>query len=701
MFGGTKSGEVLNDQEVQQHQQAINKVLKDAKKVVAATQDEIKQQQQHKQIKEQQTKPEQETIKMQQPQQQQQQQQSGEEKQQQQKEVPNLTAEQIYDYYRNEIWPAIWASLPIVVGKLGQDTKAWLLLASHKFLEFLLPAWTRWNQQVAIAKNTTMSNLGHLWEQTLVTAARNTDSQTNTTHNAVAEFMLSHFDTNGDGTISPSELINMTDIMALLNTQSTQIASSSPKQFLQWWAAEWPLMDWKVGVFMWRSFGGLLIVIALLSIMPGRLHRISGLILRWPILVLTYFLVTVELIVYVVIRLFIRYAEILIAKPKHRQLRKKMANAETYEDWYKYAIALDVSQKRDKWQRSVHDSTSYRYNWALIKQLREDMQHARANKGDSLEALAVLQQCTRKNVGGIMSEDLFSFTNTGEPKFIVKDFIDEVVNTLHWVTDEAVSRSQAAEATEAAVAKRRNSAVVEAKVTYEKRFEKKVRAEKDKIWKSLVGWATLDFHDPSAKTEKKAAVSEKASQLLQLKQQQSSGDTSKTTDNTSSSNKSPATSPEKPVLRERSGTNSSGENSASLMADYNSQGSGCAPLKTLPPGFHKEQMVLFLKRARAAYGRTALCLSGGAMMGLYHFGHLRGLMETDCLPNIISGTSAGSIVGALVATRTNSELRRDMTPEVLGKRMNCFARPWVERIKSVWKHGHLFSGEEWYELVKW
>jgi hypothetical protein len=41
-------------------------------------------------------------------------------------------------------------------------------------------------------------------------------------------------------------------------------------------------------------------------------------------------------------------------------------------------------------------------------ELIKDMRSARAN-GDSLLALAVIQQCTRKNVGGVMSEDLFRY----------------------------------------------------------------------------------------------------------------------------------------------------------------------------------------------------------------------------------------------------------------------------------------------------
>jgi hypothetical protein len=57
-------------------------------------------------------------------------------------------------------------------------------------------------------------------------------------------------------------------------------------------------------------------------------------------------------------------------------------------------------------------------------------------------ALAVLQQYMRKNVGGIMSEDFFSYTNTGETKCIVKEFIEEVTKTMRWVTDEAMKHSK-------------------------------------------------------------------------------------------------------------------------------------------------------------------------------------------------------------------------------------------------------------------
>ena len=56
-----------------------------------------------------------------------------------------------------------------------------------------------------------------------------------------------------------------------------------------------------------------------------------------------------------------------------------------------------------------------------------------------LLALTVLRHCTRQNVGEMMNEELFSYTDTGEPKNIVKNFIDEVVDTLEWLTETVKS----------------------------------------------------------------------------------------------------------------------------------------------------------------------------------------------------------------------------------------------------------------------
>ena len=63
-----------------------------------------------------------------------------------------------------------------------------------------------------------------------------------------------------------------------------------------------------------------------------------------------------------------------------------------------------------------------------------------------------------------------------------------------------------------------------------------------------------------------------------------------------------------------------------------------------------------IRRAYRRFGRSAIMLSGGATMGIYHLGVVKALFEQDLLPRVISGSSMGAIVAAGVCTRTQEEL---------------------------------------------
>jgi len=74
------------------------------------------------------------------------------------------------------------------------------------------------------------------------------------------------------------------------------------------------------------------------------------------------------------------------------------------------------------------------------------------------------------------------------------------------------------------------------------------------------------------------------------------------------------------------------------------------------PNFTHDDKVLFFKRTGTAFGRSALMLSGGATLGMFHFGVIKALHEQGLLPRVISGSSAGSLVAGVVGTRTDAEL---------------------------------------------
>jgi len=44
-------------------------------------------------------------------------------------------------------------------------------------------------------------------------------------------------------------------------------------------------------------------------------------------------------------------------------------------------------------------------------------------------------------------------------------------------------------------------------------------------------------------------------------------------------------------------------------------------------------------------------LSGGAILGMYHIGVVQTLIDANCMPIVIAGSSAGSMIAAFLATR--------------------------------------------------
>jgi hypothetical protein len=269
-------------------------------------------------------------------------------------------------------------------------------------------------------------------------------------------------------------------------------------------------------------------------------------------------------------------------------------------------------------------------------------------------ALAVLQQCTRKNVGGIMSEDMFSFTNCGEPKQVVSEFVEEVAKTLQWVTEEVRRKSQqSSEGSVDAIPVALEKIDETNGKSFDQELKSKMQQEQTKINRSLISWATLGILKVGdEKTEKpKANATTQPTAVVP---------TTPTTVN---------------VPR------NDDEHAKNLIL--------------------REKIKTFLKRARAAYGRTALCLSGGAMMGNYHFGAVLALLETGLLPHIISGTSAGSVIGAMICTRTDEELLQELKPEILAPKMSIFESSWGQRWKRWLKYGTMFDQDDWMNRVKY
>jgi TAG lipase/steryl ester hydrolase/phospholipase A2/LPA acyltransferase len=69
-----------------------------------------------------------------------------------------------------------------------------------------------------------------------------------------------------------------------------------------------------------------------------------------------------------------------------------------------------------------------------------------------------------------------------------------------------------------------------------------------------------------------------------------------------------------------------------------------------------EEKLEFFLSTQKAFGKTALLLSGGGAFGLIHIGVVKVLLKANILPRIISGSSAGAIVAAAVATCSEEDM---------------------------------------------
>lgn len=93
-------------------------------------------------------------------------------------------------------------------------------------------------------------------------------------------------------------------------------------------------------------------------------------------------------------------------------------------------------------------------------------------------------------------------------------------------------------------------------------------------------------------------------------------------------------------------------------------------------------------------------MSGGAGFGYYHLGVVRALLDQKMLPPIITGTSAGALMGALVCTRTDDELRDLLVPE-LARKINFVHDSILAHTMRYVTTGAFFDSEEWCRMACW
>lgn len=78
-----------------------------------------------------------------------------------------------------------------------------------------------------------------------------------------------------------------------------------------------------------------------------------------------------------------------------------------------------------------------------------------------------------------------------------------------------------------------------------------------------------------------------------------------------------------------------------------------------------EEKLDFFRRAQHCYGRSAFLMSGSGAFLYFHMGVVKALWQEGLLPQIMSGSSGGSIVGAVISTHVDKDIPSFFDPENL------------------------------------
>ncbi|RAL00483.1 patatin-like phospholipase domain-containing protein [Aspergillus ibericus CBS 121593] len=137
-----------------------------------------------------------------------------------------------------------------------------------------------------------------------------------------------------------------------------------------------------------------------------------------------------------------------------------------------------------------------------------------------------------------------------------------------------------------------------------------------------------------------------------------------------------------------------------LVQKYIDELHACIQLVADSKVISSEDKLQHFKHLDTNFGRTALCLSGGATFAYYHFGVVRALLDNEILPEIITGTSGGALVAALVATRTDEELKQLLVP-ALAHQIKACHEGFLAWVRRWWRTGARFDTLDWARQCSW
>jgi predicted acylesterase/phospholipase RssA len=121
----------------------------------------------------------------------------------------------------------------------------------------------------------------------------------------------------------------------------------------------------------------------------------------------------------------------------------------------------------------------------------------------------------------------------------------------------------------------------------------------------------------------------------------------------------------------------------------------CLDYLSHTPTIDRHTKLSLFKAAQHNLGAPALMLSGGGTFGIYHLGVIKALHEQDLVPDIISGSSMGSIAAGILATHNDEELEQFF----LNPHLRDYAPLKRLSLKQITKQSCLLDDQRLYDCI--
>ncbi|XP_063900689.1 uncharacterized protein LOC135120317 isoform X2 [Zophobas morio] len=118
----------------------------------------------------------------------------------------------------------------------------------------------------------------------------------------------------------------------------------------------------------------------------------------------------------------------------------------------------------------------------------------------------------------------------------------------------------------------------------------------------------------------------------------------------------------------------------------------------------RDLLINFYENIRLRCGRSALLLSGGGLWGIFHVGVVKVLFFKRLLPKVISGSSAGAIVAAIICTKTHKALKKFLKQNAFEFRVfekKVHKNFYFEKLKRLIQEGALADQEDLRAAVRY